>query len=88
MTAKVTDDSQKLASPAAEPVDSSLECCNSGCTVCVLDYQDPSNESLALSDTGCPDLAAMIEALEVAERIIRNLPSSTLSPEPESEGGQ
>ena len=39
-------------------------CCNSGCTVCVLDYPE------LFMDPGGAEMAAMLEAIEQAQRAV------------------
>lgn len=52
----------QLIAPVAAPASSLPECCNSGCTVCVLDYPE-----LFLSADA--EMMAMVEAVEQAERM-------------------
>ena len=40
-------------------------CCNSGCTVCVLDYPE-----LFLTQTPEPETIAMLEAIEQAQQLL------------------
>ena len=79
MAPKHSDDSRNGVSPECESVNTPALCCDSGCTVCVLDYPD-----LFLSSPPAPNLEAhetaeLLDAIALADQLL-----ARLEPEPQT----
>ncbi|MEP7271720.1 MAG: hypothetical protein ABI882_09455 [Acidobacteriota bacterium] len=88
MTSKASPDPRTSDSSESESADAMPECCDSGCTVCVLDYPElflKAGEDLVMS---APETSALLEALAKAESLIELLHAEKHITQPEIEGGE
>ncbi len=87
MTSQKPDDLRTPVSSEQESAGALPRCCQSGCTVCVLDYPELFLTHREGPEPDLRESSEMLNAIRLAQVLLESLGSETTIIEPETQGG-